>query len=124
VETLLDLYRHVREAYPSITKSADRIHLYVWDELSPELAHSWFESLANALNQEMRAGVAYETHKALFEFLSKSLSGASDDIYGCIDVAFVENLFWQVPSQEAAPYWQPLPEPLKHLYLEFHRREP
>jgi len=124
VNALLDLYRRVRETYPSITQQADKVHLYLWDELKPELAHAWFESLAAALNQQMRDGVGYETHKALFECLSTSLQHAPDDVYACIDVAFVENLFWEVPTDKAAPYWSAMPLELKKLYLEFHRREP
>ncbi|WP_425551824.1 DUF7674 family protein [Ideonella azotifigens] len=57
-------------------------------------------------------------------FISRALARASDGIPRCIDVAFVENPFWQVPSARCSPYWQQMPQPLRDLYLELHRREP
>jgi hypothetical protein len=53
-----------------------------------------------------------------------SLKDCSAEVRNCIDVSFVENLFWQVPANRAEGYWQQLPGPLKQLYLQFHRRAP
>jgi hypothetical protein len=121
---VLGLYESVRQAFPVITEKADRIHIRQWGELDPDFAYSWFESLANALNGEMQRGADYGDHKEIFEFVGRALVGATDEIHQCIDVAFVENLFWQVPSPKCAPYWQQMPQPLRKLYLEFHSREP
>lgn len=121
---VLDLYNTVRTKFPAISDRADRVHVAQWGELDPELAYSWFESLASALNAEMRQQVAFAVHAPLFDFISGTLAQADDAVLKCIDVAFVENLFWQVPSAQCAAYWQPLPQRLKALYLAFHRREP
>jgi hypothetical protein len=124
MEAVLDLYNSVRSNFPDITAKADREHIRYWGELDPEFAYSWFQSLANALNAEMCKGTDHENHSRLFTFISNSLENCTKEIYTCIDVSFTENLFWQVPGEKAALYWHALPEPLKELYLGFHRREP
>ena len=124
MEAVLDLYNSVRSNFPDIAAKADREHIRYWGELDPEFAYSWFQSLANALNVEMRKGTSYENYSKLFTFISNSLVNCTKEIYICIDVSFTENLFWQVPGEKAAPYWQALPEPIKELYLGFHRRAP
>ena len=42
------------------------------------------------------------------------------DLKKAIDVAFVENLFWQVPKDKLKPYWESLPKNLQNLYIGFH----
>ncbi len=121
---LPQLYLEVRHRFPAITEMADRRHVEYWGELDHNDPYSWFHSLANALNAEMSRNVDYEMHRGLFEFISTTLARAADDAYRCIDVSFVENLFWQVPSRQSEPYWLKIPEPLRLLYLEFHRRTP
>jgi hypothetical protein len=124
LETVIDLYNVVRDRFPAIREKADRIHVRQWGELDPEFAYSWFESLAYALNGEMSAQIDFSVHEPLFGYISGVLPSAGEPVRKCIDVAFVENLFWRVPSAKCAPYWERLPLRLKELYLDFHRREP
>lgn len=124
METVIDLYNAVRKKFPTTQEKADRIHVRQWGETDPEFAYSWFESLAYALNEEMSRSVDSQIHEPLLTYISSILPSASEPVYRCIDVAFVENLFWQVPSIKCAPYWERLPPPLKELYLGFHRHEP
>jgi hypothetical protein len=129
MHTVQELYQAVRGRFPEIAEKVDREHVRKFGELEPDLPYSWFESLADALNADMRREVDCEVHKSLFLYIERVLvermgAGSSDEIYRCIDVAFVENLFWQVSSARCAPYWQLLPNALKALYLAFHRNEP
>lgn len=124
MKTVLDLYMATRSLFPDIAEIADSIHARTWGEPKPERAHAWFESLANALNNDMKKGVSAGHHMKLLSFLSQALHDGSSETKNCIDVAFVENLFWQVPGTQAAPYWEKLPASLKALYMEFHRRAP
>ena len=124
MEAVIDLYNAVRAKFPAIREKADRIHVRQWGEIDPEFAYSWFESLAYALNGEMSSKVDCQVHEPLLTYISSVLPSASEPVYRCIDVAFVENLFWQVPSIMCAPYWERLPLPLRELYLGFHHREP
>lgn len=87
-------------------------------------SYSWFEALANALNDEMRKDIDPGTHGELFETISNAFSTEGSDIKNAIDVAFVENLFWQVPENKSECYWVVLPKTLKELYVNFHGRTP
>ena len=122
--TVLDLYNDFRTEFPDITEKADLEHIRLWDEIAPEFAYSWFSSLANALNDEMIASASVKEYKALFEFFRSSYMKSDNDVKDCIDVSFVENLFWNVPSEKAVPFWEVLPDVLKQLYIWFHGRKP
>ena len=124
IDAIPDLYLAVRSAFPDMAAKADRDYFEQWGERLPEDEYSWFQSLANALNAQMRKRVAAADHRALFEFINRALRDCSAEVARCIDVSFVENLFWQVPADQAQGYWQQLPGPLKQLYLQFHSRPP
>jgi len=58
------------------------------------------------------------------EYISTQYKTGDEKIKDCIDVAFVENLFWRVPTEERISYWEGLPENLKELYVNFHQSKP
>lgn len=124
MKTIAELYTAVRYRFPEVIAKTDREHARLWGEVSPDFAYSWFGSLANVLNAEMNKGAGYSAHSSLFTFMADCLRDCSQEVHNCIDVSLVENLFWQVPSNKAAPYWTQMPEPLKDLYLGFHRSAP
>lgn len=115
---------NIRSQYLEVSRRADRDYDYYWNrlvqmEFSP---YSWFESLARAINSDMLANELAEKHAELFQTISKEFSVGTKKVRNAIDVAFVENLFWQVPADKAKNYWEILPENLKELYLGFHGR--
>ncbi|MDE1462420.1 DUF7674 family protein [Spartinivicinus poritis] len=122
--TLLEFYNETRQTFPEITVKADKEHIRVWDEIDPEFAYSWFESLAKALNREMTMSEDVGKYIELFNYMSSNFRKGNKEVKNCIDVAFTENLFWQVPEDKIKPYWLALPDELKKLYIDFHRREP
>jgi hypothetical protein len=126
METPEQLQTRVRAQFPEVSAKADQEFLRYWgdDAYAPEGAYSWFESLANALNAEMNGAVSYTVHAPLFACIGDVLAGCGKPVYECIDVAFVENLFWRVTVSKAAPYWHALPRPLQDLYIGFHNRPP
>jgi len=69
-------------------------------------------------------GVDVQFHEDLFTFITEPLGSSRQEVLACIDVAFVENLFWCVPEDKAPPYWLRLPSILKDLYVAFHNRSP
>lgn len=119
--TLDELATEVRRRFPTIAKSADGHYERKFG--SPVHTYSWFESLADAMNAEMTRSIDPKTHDALLSHLERALN-LSEDVFKCLDVAFVENLFWQVPAGKAGPYWQRLPARLRALYEGFHHRTP
>lgn len=116
----------VKTQYPAISAKADKEYARRWDDFtdSEYYSYSWFEALANALNSEMNRSVPEAEYRGLFSMISDSFEAGDEDVQKAIDVAFVENLFWQVPADKAASYWAALPENLKRLYVEFHHRTP
>lgn len=125
MDAVVDLYQRVREKFPPISLSADRHFQKRWgDSLDVGIEYAWFEALADALNAEMQREVPYAIHGPLFQFIEGAFLQGADPVRKCIDVSFVENLFWQVPSRKCEPYWKQLPPNLRQLYTEFHRRDP
>jgi hypothetical protein len=125
MDTVEVLYHRVRDKFPLISSSADRFHQTRWgDSLDVGVEYAWFEALADALNAEIRREVPYAVHEPLFQLIAGAFSQGSEPVQKCIDVSFVENLFWQIPSPKCAPYWKQLPPKLRQLYTEFHHRDP
>ncbi len=118
------LYNETRERFPELTAKADREHIKYWGELDPEFAYSWFESLATALNAEMSRKVPARNYAGIFRHISSAYGNGDSEVQNCIDVAFTENLFWQVKGEKAGPYWELLPSNLKELYVGFHGKIP
>jgi hypothetical protein len=71
----------------------------------------------------MSHGIDPKAHRGLLARLERALN-SSEEVFKCLDVAFVENLFWQVPASKATPYWEQLPARFKALYQGFHHRTP
>lgn len=116
----------IKDKFPEISGKADQHYHRYWGglvevEFSP---YSWFESLASVINGEMARKVHAELYAALFSEISRAYLSGNEDLKKAIDVAFVENLFWQIKPDDAAPYWLLLPANLRTLYMEFHGRTP
>ncbi|WP_431478581.1 DUF7674 family protein [Massilia eburnea] len=125
MQTNSAFYLAARERFPALAQKADRKYLKYWNEqpLAAE-PYSWFESAANALNDDMQREDSLVECSQFFEFVTNVFASASEEVRQCIDVSFVENLFWQVPPAKAAAYWSKLPPPLQTLYLGFHNKPP
>jgi hypothetical protein len=95
--SVLEFYHLTRTQFPGVTEKADQEHIRQWDEIDPEFAYPWFESLAKALNNEMLEDVDVSKYMNLFEFISAQYQTGDEEVKDCIDVAFTENLFWEVP---------------------------
>ncbi|MCQ3829159.1 hypothetical protein HXX02_06855 [Microbulbifer elongatus] len=118
--------RKIKENYPEISAKTDNIYDDYWNRLVQMefSSYSWFESLANTLNSEMKKKVAADNYQALLKTISTEYDRGESGVMNAIDVAFVENLFWQVKIDDAQPYWEVMPENLKELYVGFHGQEP
>lgn len=117
---------NISSQHVDISQRADRDYNNYWNrlvqmEFSP---YSWFESLARAINSDMVKKEPAERHAKLFQAVSREFCVGQETVRNAIDVAFVENLFWQVPADCAKKYWATLPENLKELYVGFHGRTP
>lgn len=124
--TTSSFYPRTRALFPELAQRADREYVNYWGEAPEENenSYSWFASVAGALNKEMRRGLFLSESAAFFDYVTSVLSQCSDEVANCIDVSLVENLFWQVSPNKAAPYWNVLPPPIQRLYLAFHGQTP
>lgn len=113
-----------RNQYPEITKAADTRHLEIWGRVEDEAAFVWFESLAYALNAQMGFPERGTDFPAIFNYFDTMLRAGSKEVKNCIDVSFVENLFWEVIPKNATPVWATLPKSLQQIYIDFHGRPP
>jgi len=124
VETIVELLDSVKSNFPAVGAMADELHFRTFGEITTENAFSWFESLAGTINAEMAKEVPAKVHQQLFKYINGAFMSSSSKVRECIEVAFIENLFWRVPSMKCQPYWQQLPEALRKLYRDFHGTEP
>ncbi|MDN3649576.1 hypothetical protein QWZ13_11680 [Reinekea marina] len=124
MNTVEEFYIEFRRRFSEITEKADIEHIRIWDTVSLDTCYCWFESLANTLNSEMESSVPFSNYKELFEFIRKADAIGSKEISDCIDVSFVENLFWKVAPNKASPYWNEMPAKLKAYYQGFHHCDP
>ena len=122
--SVLQLYRDFRKRYPELTHAADARHIKVWDRVDDETAFSWFESLAGVVNDQMGTLEQSADLESVFSYFERELEGSDNEVKNCIDVSFVENLFWRVQSNSAAGVWDALPKLMQQLYLGFHGRPP
>jgi hypothetical protein len=126
METNATFFQSARAKFPDLAAKADRQHMRYWGEPPSEEqdSYSWFESVSRALNDEMQRGTYITESQAFFQFVENAFRSGSNDVKNCIDVAFIENLFWEVSPDKAIPYWQALPKILQKLYVDFHARSP
>jgi hypothetical protein len=124
LNTVRDLEAALRQQFPESVTDVDRRHVEHWGSLDPEFTYSWFESLAHVPNAQMGRSSGQVRYDKIVKFMDEALPHGSSEVANCIDVAFVENLFWQVPSSNAELSWKRVPEPQKALYLAFHRVAP
>lgn len=122
--SVLEMYRDFRKCFPEMTKAADARHIKVWDSVDDETAFSWFESLAGAVNDQMGTAKEGINLSSVFSYFERQLRGSDMEVKNCIDVSFVENLFWEVKPNAAANAWGVMPESMQQLYLSFHGQPP
>lgn len=123
MDSILQFYRTTRERFPTIVARTDKEHLKNW-ELDDEYAYTWFQSLAHTLNAEMRKQAGLDIAGMIFDYMREQFAIGSAEVRDCIDVSFVENLFWQVSPEKARLYWLRMPDLLKDLYVGFHGSPP
>jgi hypothetical protein len=126
MQTNAEFFRDARSKFPALAEKADSHHVKYWGEPPTEAqdSYSWFESVSRALNAEMKGEAYLKEARRFFVYVETVFCTAGDEVKKCVDVAFVENLFWQVSPEKAAPYWQQFPKVLQELYFDFHRRTP
>jgi hypothetical protein len=102
-------------AFPEIRSRMERHDDYMTTSKMQEFAEATTEAFGHGAKE---TGVAY------LAFMSKRLNINQPKEYEFIDVCYVENLFWPHGTDAARVGWPLMPENLKELFLEFHRKPP
>ncbi|WP_018624841.1 DUF7674 family protein [Kangiella aquimarina] len=74
-----DIYNNFRAEFPEITRLTDLEHMQEWDSVDPEMAFSWFESLARVINREMSKGASVKPYIPVFEFFRRGFMLGNDE---------------------------------------------
>lgn len=115
----------IKSKFPAISEKAEKEYFKFWGDVGPEFySYTWFEALARVINAEMNKGAQPQEFRPLFLAIAYGFKNGSEEVKKTIDVAFVENLYWNVSSNASELHWNHFPEILKELYLGFHRKEP
>jgi hypothetical protein len=122
--SVLEMYHDFRRRFPEMTQAADTRHVKIWGSVDDETAYSWFESLAGAINNQIGGAQKDTDLISVFSFFDRRLQGSDTEVKNCIDVSFVENLFWEVRPSSAISAWDAMPKSMQQLYLNFHGRPP
>jgi hypothetical protein len=122
--SVVALHLSIRKGYKEISAKADTFHLRRYNSLDDGLEYLWFESLADAINDSMLTKQPSAYFLKLCQSLEQAYKYGDPAVKTCIDVAFVENLFWEVPIREAKPYWAVFPRTFQTLYTDFFGRPP
>ena len=104
MDLLLQFYKATRERFPAIVALADERHVRDGWDLDDAFAYSWFQSLANMLNAHMCRMAGQKSCKTVFDYMRQQFLNGSLEVRNCIDVSFVENLFWGMPAAKATWY--------------------
>lgn len=118
--SVLEMYRDFRSKFPELARAVDTRHVKTWDSVADDTAFCWFESLAGVINDQMEAERQGADLALVFSYFEQKLSESDEEVDNCIDVSFVENLFWRVKPKSAVNVWPKMPNSLQKLYLNFH----
>ena len=112
-------YKLTISTFPLEAKKADKVYYDLGFEEEDEAYNIWFESFAEVTNELMKDFKTEAVHHH-FSFFLLHLENGSDIIKKCIDVSYVENLFWGLDKEISDYYWALLPVEMQALYLDFH----
>lgn len=81
----------------------------------PDAWHSWLEEFSQITTEAIRRRDE-EQARAHLAFMSERLSTADEDVREVIDVAYTENLLWDLNAAQKKWGWTLMPENLRALY--------
>ena len=105
----------VRKTLPRSSEHADGL-MHQRGFNKDDSCHLWIETFADVTNILIAARNRKEVTKH-FSFFSRQYLEGSEEIKNCIDVSYVENLFFDLPDEDKKWAWKLLSEDLKKVYV-------
>jgi hypothetical protein len=106
----------IRRQLPSEAEKADALMRVRGFDIDEELDYLWIEALADVTNACIRRR-NQQAMEHQFRFFSEQFDRGSEAVRKCIDVSYVENLMWELSSEDKKWAWLQLPENLQNLYI-------
>ena len=124
VATERQMQEDFRQNFSELSALVDADQSAYLDSVGLGTPFFWFECLANYINKEMNREVPPNEYQQVFKYFRSTYLFSTEEVRECIDVSFIENLFHNVSTAKATPYWTALPDLLCDLYINFHHRSP
>jgi hypothetical protein len=85
-----------------------------WDQLD-EAPHIWVEAFADRTTEAARAG-NWNLVKEHSDFMAEEFRNGSEEIKQLVDVAYAENLMWDLDSRGKVLAWPHIAKEVRDLY--------
>jgi hypothetical protein len=108
--------KSIRQALPDAAAKTDEIMRGRGFDSEEDAEFIWVEALADVTNMYIRRRNQEEVEREL-SFFSKQWDRGTDIVRNCIDVSYVENLLWDLASEDKEWAWPQIPENLQKLYV-------
>ena len=118
-----NFYKLVTSEFTLDAKQADKVYRELGFDKEDKAYYIWFECFAEVTNMLMKENDKDNVLKH-FSFFTSYLNNGTDVIKNCIDVSYIENLFWKVDKETSELFWPLLPKQMQELYIDFHGLKP
>jgi hypothetical protein len=111
-----EFLRAIRNALPDAAAKTDEIMRGRGFDSDEDAEYLWVEALADLTNIHIRQRNQTDLRKEL-AFFSMQIDQGTETVKNCINVSYVENLMFDLASEDKKWAWPQIPENLKKLYL-------
>lgn len=111
-----DFLRAIRLALPDAAVRTDEIMCEHGLDSHENAEYLWVEALADVTNRQIRQRNQKKVTTQLL-FLSEQFEHGTDTVKNCIEVSYVENLMWNLNSEDKKWAWPQIPENFQRLYI-------
>lgn len=106
----------IRSGLPGAADRVDALMRERGWELEDVVDYLWVEALADVTNESIHQRDERSFLEQV-ELVARQYDRGSEPVRNCIDVAYAENLMWNLPDHDKKWAWSRLPENLKELYV-------
>jgi hypothetical protein len=106
-----------RSCFPNAARKTDEKMKNMGFDNEDKAYFTWIESFADITNALIHERMQVEVEKHLI-FFSQQFEIGSESVKNCIDVSYVENLMWNLDSEDKTWAWSLIPENLKSVYID------
>lgn len=111
-----EFINQIRRNLPEAAAMTDEIIRERGFDSGTDIEYIWVEALADVTSMYIRRRNQDGLRKVL-TFFSRQFDAGTETVKNCIDASFVENLMWDLVSEDRQWIWSRLPGNLKKLYV-------